>query len=236
MKNNNKSKLGQKGFYIALSLCIVAVFLTAYFVTTKNNSNQNGNGPTTQSVVNEPQTPVLPEETAKQTPTPTSTPKATTKPAATASVEKKEEKDAVQTTNSKAATFSMPVDGEIVVAHSHDMLVYSKTYEDWRVHTGIDINCEKGTPVKAIADGTVEKVYTDELKGIVIEISHGSMRSIYTNLSTDNMVQVGSEVKAGDVISGVGDSGAFECKQQPHLHFELYQDEKPIDPAKVLKA
>lgn len=50
------------------------------------------------------------------------------------------------------------------------------------------------------------------------------------------MVQVGSEVKAGDVISGVGDSGAFESKQQPHLHFELYQDEKPIDPVEILKA
>lgn len=233
MKNNNNSRRGQKGFYIALSLCIVAVFLTAYFVTTKNNTNQNDGGQMTQSVVNEPQTPVLPEETAKTAPTPTAKP--TEKPAAKPA-KTQTESSAVKPANSQTAKFSMPAEGEIVVAHSQEALVYSKTYEDWRTHTGIDINCEKGTPVKAVADGTVEKVYTDPLKGIVIEISHGSMRSIYTNLSTDSMVQVGSEVKAGDVISGVGDSGAFESKQQPHLHFELYQDEKPIDPVEILKA
>ncbi len=233
MKNNNNSRHGQKGFYIALSLCVVAVFLTAYFVTTKNSTNQNDSGQMTQSVVNEPQTPVLPEETAKSVPTPTA--KATEKPAEKPA-KTQTETDATKPSNSQSTVFSMPVEGEIVVAHSQDTLIYSKTYEDWRTHTGIDINCEKGTPVKAVADGTVEKVYTDPLKGIVIEISHGSMRSIYSNLSTDNMVQVGSEVKAGDVISGVGDSGAFESKQQPHLHFELYQDEKPVDPSEILQA
>ena len=237
MKKNNSSRFGQKGFYIALSICVVAVFLTAYFVTSNSNTKQNNADQTAQSVVNEPQTPVLPEETAKAISTPTPTPKATEKPVATQPATTKEQDTTTATAASSQPTaFSMPVEGEIVVAHSQEALVYSKTYEDWRIHTGIDINCDKGTSVKAVADGTVEKVYTDPLKGIVIEISHGSIRSVYANLSTDSMVQVGSEVKAGDVISGIGDSGAFESKQQPHLHFELCKDEEPIDPLEWLQA
>ncbi len=235
MKNNNKSRIGHRGFYIALSLCVVAVFLTAYFVTTRNNEEPDMVNQT-EHVATEPKTPVLPEVMSSATPTASATPTVTQKPAATKAPAKKAVQEAsVKQANSEPASFIMPVEGEIAVAHTQDTLVYSKTYEDWRVHNGIDINCEKGTPVKAVADGKVEKVYTDPLKGIVIEISHGSVRSVYANLSTDNMVQVGSEVKAGDVISGVGDSGAFESKQQPHLHFELYQNDQPIDPASLLQ-
>lgn len=235
MKNKNKSRIGQRGFYIALSLCVVAVFLTAYFVTTRNGEEPDMANQT-EHVATEPQTPVMPKTTESAMPTATATPIATQKPVATKAPAKSAVQDTtIKETNSEPTSFLMPVEGEIVVAYTQDTLVYSKTYEDWRVHNGIDINCEKGTPVKAVADGTVEKVYTDPLKGIVIEISHGSVRSVYANLSTDSMVQVGSQVKAGDVISGVGDSGAFESKQQPHLHFELYQNDQPIDPASLLQ-
>ncbi len=235
MKNKNKSRIGQRGFYIALSLCVVAVFLTAYFVTTRNGEEPDMANQT-EHVATEPQTPVMPKTTESAMPTATATPIATQKPVATKAPAKSAVQDTtIKEANSEPTSFLMPVEGEIVVAYTQDTLVYSKTYEDWRVHNGIDINCEKGTPVKAVADGTVEKVYTDPLKGIVIEISHGSVRSVYANLSTDSMVQVGSQVKAGDVISGVGDSGAFESKQQPHLHFELYQNDQPIDPASLLQ-
>lgn len=227
MKSNSFSRSAQKGFYIALSLCVAAIFVTAYIVTSHRGQQETATEQTAQSVASEPQTPVFPTETP--TPTPRATVSASPKePVRSANAKPSE---TVQPVNTTPTNIAVPTEGEIAVAHSEDVLVYSKTYEDWRIHNGIDINCEKGTAVKAVADGVVEKVYTDPLKGIVIEISHGNMRSVYANLSTDSMVQVGAEVKTGDIISGVGDSGAFESGQQPHLHFELYQDNAAVDPA-----
>lgn len=226
MKSKSFSRSAQKGFYIALSLCVAAIFVTAYVVTSNRGQENAVTEQNTQSVANEPQTPVFPTETPVSTPRAT-TPVTSAEPVRSANTKPREE---VQSAATEPTGIAMPAEGELAVAHSDDVLVYSKTYEDWRIHNGIDINCEKGTAVKAVANGTVEKVYTDPLKGIVIEISHGNMRSVYANLSTDSMVQVGTEVKAGDIISGVGDSGTFESGQQPHLHFELYQDNAAVDP------
>jgi murein DD-endopeptidase MepM/ murein hydrolase activator NlpD len=48
------------------------------------------------------------------------------------------------------------------------------------------------------------------------------------------MVSVNQKVKAGDAISSVGNTAVFECADPPHLHFEMYKDDKLIDPKTVL--
>lgn len=232
MRSNSFSRSAQKGFYIALSLCVAAIFVTAYVVTSNRGQENAVTEQNTQSVANEPQMPVFPTETTVPTPCATA-PVASAEPVRSVNTIPQA---AVQSAATTPTSIAAPAEGEIAVAYSEDVLVYSKTYEDWRIHNGIDINCEKGTAVRAVADGIVEKVYTDPLKGIVIEISHGNMRSVYANLSTDSMVQVGTEVKTGDIISGVGDSGTFESGQQPHLHFELYQDNAAVDPTEWFSA
>lgn len=132
-------------------------------------------------------------------------------------------------------TFAMPVEGKLITGFSTDNLVYSKTLEEWTTHLGIDIESKVGTAVKACANGRISDVYEDELWGIVIIIDHGNnLKSKYTNLSTTEMVKVGTRVMKGDAISGIGNPTGLELAEVPHLHFEVIQSGKNVDPKKYL--
>lgn len=89
-------------------------------------------------------------------------------------------------------------------------------------HDGIDIVVPEGTPVYAVADGTVETVKntsTDKAKGKYIKLSHTkSIQTIYGNLESIS-VKEGSTVKKGDQIGVVGKSSSDNG-----LHFELIND------------
>ncbi len=131
---------------------------------------------------------------------------------------------------------SMPVGGKLLNEFSGDVLVYSKTFDDYRVHKGIDIEAKRSEAVLAVADGVVENVYTDYMQGIVIEINHkNGYKSIYKNLSTDKMVKKGETVVKGQVISGVGETAVFEAMEPGHIHLELIKDEEFVDPTKFFE-
>ncbi len=103
-----------------------------------------------------------------------------------------------------------------------------------RTHQGIDIFAAKGTPVVAVADGTVTKVSIGERAGRYIVVRHnGGWRSYYLHLDNDTPgtddglggapadgIVVGAKVKAGDILDFVGDSGNAE-ETPSHLHFEI---------------
>ena len=104
-----------------------------------------------------------------------------------------------------------------------------------RTHKGTDIFAAKGTPVVAVADGTVVRISIGPRAGryIVVEHSDG-WRSYYLHLDNDTPgtddglggapasgISVGVRVEAGTVLDFVGDSGNAE-ETPPHLHFELH--------------
>lgn len=127
--------------------------------------------------------------------------------------------------------FSAPLKGKIIKEFSSEAPVYSKTLDQYMIHPGIDIAASADTQVKAIADGTVTKVYKDDMYGITVEINHGNgFSSVYANLSIDSLVEIGDVVKKGQVISGVGSSALFETLDESHLHFELLQNGVQINP------
>ena len=129
--------------------------------------------------------------------------------------------------------YTMPVAGSINKPFSNDVLVYSETMNDYRVHNGVDLNAALGTPVKAFTDGTVSKIYEDPLMGQTVVIDHANnTQSIYQNLSVQLPagLTVGSTVKEGQVIGGVGETVLIECAQEPHLHFEVLVQGKHVDP------
>lgn len=130
----------------------------------------------------------------------------------------------------------LPHSGGIISECSIDELVYSETMKDWRTHNGIDIVAKLGDQVKASEAGIVSKVFKDELYGVVVTIDHeNGISSTYANLQNVDFIKVGTKVKKGDIIGGVGKSGALEANLEPHLHFEVISNGEYKDPKEFLK-
>lgn len=133
--------------------------------------------------------------------------------------------------NDEEFKIEKPVKNEIINKFSGDELIYSKTFNDYRTHNGIDIKSERSEPVFAVQNGVVENVYADALEGIVIIINHGNgYQSVYKNLSSDKMVKKGESVTKGQTISGVGETAIFEAAEESHIHFELLINGKYVNP------
>jgi murein DD-endopeptidase MepM/ murein hydrolase activator NlpD len=133
--------------------------------------------------------------------------------------------------------FIFPIKGgKVALGYSGDEVVYSKTLDQYVVHQGVDIEASLDTQVLAAAEGTITEVCKDDKLGITIQLTHGNgYITRYSNLSTDKMVEKGDVVKAGDVISGVGNTALFESLEGPHLHFEVWKDGVHVNPEKFVK-
>ncbi len=127
--------------------------------------------------------------------------------------------------------FIMPVDGEIYKNFSTDGLVYSDTLQEWITHKGIDIKAEKNTPVKATKSGKIKAIKNDPRLGTSVIIEHsGGFESVYACLLNADGINVGDDVKQGDKIGEVGNSGVFEVADGSHLHFEILKDNENVNP------
>jgi len=139
----------------------------------------------------------------------------------------------------KTYTYSNPLrhnEAKITKEYSMDKLVYSVTLDQYMTHSGIDIQAPEDTQVLSIAEGTVTAIYEDDRHGISVEISHpGGIVAIYSNLSTDEMVEEGDVIEAGAIIGGVGSTGLFESMEPAHLHLELLKDGVYVNPADYIK-
>lgn len=132
----------------------------------------------------------------------------------------------------KEHSFVMPVFGQVCVEFSKDKLVFSKTLEEWSTHCGIDVACEKGSAVKVVADGYVSEVKNDPKLGETIIVQHtNGLKTVYANLASCGMVSTNQKLIEGDIIGCTGSTAIFESAEQPHLHFEVLRNNKPIDPA-----
>ncbi len=95
-------------------------------------------------------------------------------------------------------------------------------------HKGIDFRAPKGAAVYATGDGIVEKSEYHEKYGKVIVIKHGvSFQTLYAHLN-DLLVSEGSNVKKGDQIGTVGNTG---LSTGDHLHYEVRKDGENVNPA-----
>jgi len=96
-------------------------------------------------------------------------------------------------------------------------------------HFGVDLVAEPDEVVKATLDGTVTTSTWTLETGYVIQIQHDhNIISAYKH-NASLFKTVGEKVAAGDAIAIVGNSG--ELTTGPHLHFELWHDGVPLDPA-----
>ena len=98
-------------------------------------------------------------------------------------------------------------------------------------HQGVDIATNRGEPVGASAEGTVEKAEWSGDLGNMVEISHGSgYRTIYGHLEK-SLVKPGQHVKRGETIGLVGSTGRATG---PHLHYEVRRGDRAVNPLEYI--
>lgn len=168
------------------------------------------------------------ETTVKQTtaaPSSSKAPKETTTLAATAQEPTKADYG--------NTSYILPCEDEILKDYSPTP-VYDETMDDWRVHRAIDFTCEKGTPVYAVGNGKVTKVYADTSYGYCIEIDFGDFTGRYCGMEQGTTVKFDAVIKKGDTVGKTGDLPC-ESGQEPHFHFEVLKDGKNTDPIEAIR-
>ena len=129
----------------------------------------------------------------------------------------------------------MPLSGQTLAAYTMDSLSYNPTTRDWRVHDGIDLAAEAGTPVCAAAAGEVYTVYEDETMGMTVVLRHeGGYVTTYSSLEEDVQVAAGDTVTLGQTLGTVGNTAPMESAIGDHVHFSVRCNDEPMDPMAFL--
>jgi murein DD-endopeptidase MepM/ murein hydrolase activator NlpD len=121
-----------------------------------------------------------------------------------------------------------PLQGNIIVTYGwreHPI------YKDWRFHSGINIQAAKGQVVKAALSGQVVEVQQNR-ENIRVKVSsqHG-FTVVYDNLQ-ESFVQAGQSITQGQKVGFVGEN---PLEQEYGLHFEIWKDNRSIDPVNLFK-
>lgn len=96
-----------------------------------------------------------------------------------------------------------------------------------RMHNGIDISNAPGTPILAVANGTVKYTGVRSGYGLCVELSHGNeIETFYAHLS-GIYVKPGQQVTRGEVIAAMGASGRTTGT---HLHYEVRVGGTTVNP------
>jgi murein DD-endopeptidase MepM/ murein hydrolase activator NlpD len=132
-------------------------------------------------------------------------------------VEREDRFNVVSNSNNRNFILISPISGNI-----------TQTYNAETKHFAIDIATKEGTPVKAVADGTVIFSEWTSTTGNVIIIEHeNQLISVYKHNALSTKEQ-GDFVESGEVIASAGSTG--ELSSGPHLHFELWYKGYPVNP------
>jgi septal ring factor EnvC (AmiA/AmiB activator) len=125
----------------------------------------------------------------------------------------------------KVGGLGWPVSGNLLAR-------YGGRLPDGRASTGVLIGAPSGTPVTAVADGTV--VFSEWMTGygLILILDHGNgYMSLYAH--NDSLLKdSGERVKRGDAVARVGTSGG---QGQAALYFELRRNGQPVDPSSWLQ-
>ena len=140
------------------------------------------------------------------------------------------EEEASQTDFSEAASqvIVLPVSGTITSGYGYRE---HPVYSGESFHNGLDIAASEGSPVYAVTDGTVTEASEADMAGKYVKILHTDGRETLYCHCSELLVSEGADVKAGDIIALVGQTG---LATGPHLHFELHENGNVTDPDIIL--
>ena len=121
-----------------------------------------------------------------------------------------------------------PVDGTVTsgVGTRTDPIDGGQEY-----HYGIDIAAEAGTPICAVAEGSVREIGENSYGKYLILDHGGGVQTLYAHCS-EILAREGAAVRSGEQIAAVGMTGRATGN---HLHFELWRAGRILDPTGYLK-
>jgi len=100
-----------------------------------------------------------------------------------------------------------------------------------KAHLGTDYAAPEGTPIRAVGDGKIVEARYAKYNGRYVKIRHNGIYSTqYLHMSKiESGIKIGTEVKQGDIIGYVGQTG---LASGPHLCFRFWKNGQQVDPLK----
>ncbi|MBR9921888.1 MAG: peptidoglycan DD-metalloendopeptidase family protein [Bacteroidetes bacterium] len=117
--------------------------------------------------------------------------------------------------------FTAPLTGEV-----------SAGFMPGKKHYGVDILAPRNTPIKASLDGWVITSDWTLETGYTIGIQHPNNIITFYKHNSALLKKTGEYVKAGEAVAIIGNTGTLS--DGPHLHFELWFNGQPLDPAEYV--
>lgn len=99
-------------------------------------------------------------------------------------------------------------------------------------HGGVDFAGKHGAEITAVADGVVTWSGDRYGYGVMVELTHGGGYTTRYAHNSENLVDVGDEVKKGQVVALMGESGRATG---PNLHFEVLQNGRRVNPVRFIR-
>lgn len=256
MKENKViSFMKDKGFYIALAVCIVGASAAAWSTAnrTLDSIDESNRKIVDRNVSGEDKkwgySELQPEKdpaisrpvagdsarTKKPSPSSSSAP-APSSPSCSSSALGRESASPSSVPVQQPLAYTPPVAlVEMLNPYSGGQLVKNQTLGVWRTHDGVDLKGKKGDKVLCVATGTVVSVVADPLWGGTVHVQHPDGHiSIYCGVSVDAAVKKDAALQAGQAI-GTLDQIPAEISMEPHLHFAMMKDGQYIDPALLIQ-
>ncbi len=160
------------------------------------------------------------------------TPKAEKKPEKYEQIiaEQKKKVPELKKEDTEVSKYVMPATGDIIAEYNENEIVYLDETGDYRTHKGIDIRTD-GNAVMSIADGLIYDIYEDYNNYYVLIIKHDEITSVYKNIIINSELNVGKNVKKGDILG----KGVLSEKHGEYVHFEIINEGKNDNPIKYFQ-
>lgn len=235
----NKKGNATKGFYIALSICIAAIGATAfttYDTFTHHGKKKTLKSPETQSSQSSQQQTNNDVHgiTITENKSFDDNVQSHFDPIQKSSLEDDQDNEVEVDAREENALIVYPCSKEVIKEYSGENPVFSKTMNDWRIHSGVDLKASQGDKVVAITNGTVSDIFEDPLLGKTIVIDHSNgIVAFYSGLGETSMVNKNDKVESGQEIGSINDIPS-ETLDGYHLHLAMKKDGKSINPLDIL--
>ena len=131
----------------------------------------------------------------------------------------------------RATPMGWPAEGRLTSAFGRRHDPFQDTEGEF--HNGLDIANSLGTPIRATADGVIRVASWQGGYGRLLVVDHARGFRTYFGHNSQLLVKPGDTVKRGQLVAYMGTSGHSTGY---HLHYEVWQNGRPVNPMKFVKA